>query len=73
MAELDARRAMDFLRASELFKTDLPLEGVLSEVSRIEEVAGYVVAWDKYVVVVGADVAFRSGAFPEPPLPRQQA
>jgi len=54
--KLQARQAFDFLRSSELVNLDMPVAQLAESVSRLEEVAGYVLAWDKYVLVV-ADFA----------------
>jgi hypothetical protein len=53
---LGARKAMEFLQSSKLVDLSMPAERLVGEVSRLEEVAGYVLAWDRYVLVVG-DIA----------------
>ncbi|MCU1358158.1 MAG: hypothetical protein JWM89_3576 [Acidimicrobiales bacterium] len=54
-SQMNARKAMEFLRASELVNLDIPVSQLAESVGKLEEVAGYVVAWEKYVLVV-ADV-----------------
>jgi len=49
----DARRALDFLKSSNLVNLDMSISELTDSVSRLEEVAGYVIAWEKYVLVVG--------------------
>jgi hypothetical protein len=51
---VDARKALDFLRASGLVDLSLPLEQVVAQISQLDDVAGYVLAWEKYVLVVAA-------------------
>ncbi|HWJ07877.1 MAG TPA: hypothetical protein VNS46_00785 [Nocardioides sp.] len=53
---LAARRAIEFLSSSELVNMEMPVSRLADSVSKLEEVAGYVLAWEKYVLVVG-DVA----------------
>nr|WTA00836.1 hypothetical protein OH820_35440 [Streptomyces sp. NBC_00857] len=49
---IDARKALDFLRTSGLVDLTLPLEHVVNQVSQLDDVAGYVLAWERYVLVV---------------------
>jgi hypothetical protein len=58
MAEkrLEARKALDFLQRSKLVRLDMPVEELVRGVSELEQVAGYVLAWDKYVLVVATEV-----------------
>ncbi len=53
---LAARRAIEFLSSSELVNMEMPVSRLADSVSKLEEVAGYVLAWEKYVLVVG-DIA----------------
>jgi hypothetical protein len=55
-SQVGARKAMEFLRTSELVNLDIPVSRLTDSVSKLEEVAGYVLAWEKYVLVV-ADIA----------------
>lgn len=55
-SQIGARHAMEFLRSSELVNLDIPVSRLTDSVSKLEEVAGYVLAWEKYVLVV-ADIA----------------
>lgn len=50
---LAARRAIEFLSSSELVNMEMPVSRLADSVSKLEEVAGYVLAWEKYVLVVG--------------------
>ncbi len=59
---LEARKAIDFLQRSELINLEMPVSQLVQGVSDFERVAGYVVAWDRYVVVVGAEAQFETGA-----------
>ncbi|MFG2530616.1 hypothetical protein [Streptomyces sp. NPDC048516] len=54
---IDARKALDFLRTSGLVDLSVPLERVVDQVSQIDDVAGYVLAWERYVLVVANQVA----------------
>ncbi|WP_416979409.1 hypothetical protein [Streptomyces sp. T028] len=54
---IDARKALDFLRSSGLVDLSLPLERVVGQVSQLDDVAGYVLAWERYVLVVASEVA----------------
>ncbi|MEU9487360.1 hypothetical protein AB0D83_27475 [Streptomyces decoyicus] len=54
---VDARKALDFLRTSGLVDLSVPLERVVDQVSQIDDVAGYVLAWERYVLVVANQVA----------------
>ncbi|MFF4588703.1 hypothetical protein [Streptomyces sp. NPDC001388] len=54
---IDARKALDFLRSSGLVDLSMPLERVVGQVSQLDDVAGYVLAWERYVLVVASDVA----------------
>jgi hypothetical protein len=49
---VDARKALDFMRTSGLVDLSLPLERVVGQVSQLDDVAGYVLAWERYVLVV---------------------
>lgn len=51
-----ARKALELLRSSEIVNLEIPVSRLTDSVSRLEEVAGYVLAWEKYVLVVG-DIA----------------
>jgi hypothetical protein len=52
---VDARKALDFLRNSGLVDLDLTLERVIGQVSNLDDVAGYVLAWERYVLVVASE------------------
>lgn len=54
---VDARKALDFLRTSGLVDLSVPLERVVGQVSQLDDVAGYVLAWERYVLVVANEVA----------------
>ncbi|MCF3173744.1 hypothetical protein IPZ61_10495 [Streptomyces sioyaensis] len=54
---VDARKALDFLRTSGLVDLSVPLERVVDQVSQLDDVAGYVLAWERYVLVVANQVA----------------
>ncbi|MET9888517.1 hypothetical protein ABZZ20_36485 [Streptomyces sp. NPDC006430] len=54
---VDARKALDFLRSSGLVDLSVPLERVVGQVSQLDDVAGYVLAWERYVLVVANEVA----------------
>ena len=58
---LEPRKAVDFLRKSELVNIDMPVSQLVQGVSELERVAGYGVVWDRYVVVVAEAPAERSG------------
>lgn len=49
---VDARKALDFLRTSGLVDLSRPLQSVVDQVSQLDDVAGYVLAWERYVLVV---------------------
>ncbi|KPI15844.1 hypothetical protein OV450_8176 [Actinobacteria bacterium OV450] len=49
---VDSRKALDFLQSSGLVDLKMPLETVVSNASKLEDVAGYVLAWERYVLVV---------------------
>lgn len=53
---VDARKALDFLRTSGLIDLSVPLEHVVGQVSQLDDVAGYVLAWERYVLVVANEV-----------------
>ncbi|MET9735076.1 hypothetical protein ABZZ79_31870 [Streptomyces sp. NPDC006458] len=53
---VDARKALDFLQSSGLVDLKTPLETVVSNASKLEEVAGYVLAWERYVLVVSNEL-----------------
>lgn len=50
--KLDARKAMEFVRTSKLVDLKMPVGDMLAEVSKLDQVAGYAIAWEKYVLVV---------------------
>jgi hypothetical protein len=52
-----AAKLIASLKASKILNLDVPMSTVesLLHTPGIEEVAGYVLAWDKYVLVVGKD------------------
>ncbi|AUY53734.1 hypothetical protein [Streptomyces sp. CB01881] len=54
---VDARKALDFLRTSGLVDLSLPLARVVDQVGQLDDVAGYVLAWERYVLVVANQVA----------------
>ncbi|MFI6448921.1 hypothetical protein [Kitasatospora sp. NPDC050543] len=54
---VDARKALDFLRTSGLVDLSLPLERVVDQVGQLDDVAGYVLAWERYVLVVANQIA----------------
>lgn len=53
----DAPRVIEFLKESQLVRMDMSVAEVSKSVSRLDEVAGYVIAWEKYVLVVAAEEA----------------
>ncbi|MFE3934285.1 hypothetical protein ACFXPJ_10950 [Streptomyces goshikiensis] len=53
---VDSRKALDFLRTSGLVDLNLPLERVVGQISQLDDVAGYVLAWERYVLVVANEV-----------------
>ncbi|MFI6849446.1 hypothetical protein OG535_39215 [Kitasatospora sp. NBC_00085] len=53
---VDARKALDFLRTSGLVDLSLPLARVVDQVGQLDDVAGYVLAWERYVLVVANQV-----------------
>ncbi|MFE3864513.1 hypothetical protein ACFXPT_29275 [Streptomyces goshikiensis] len=53
---VDSRKALDFLRTSGLVDLKLPLERVVGQISQLDDVAGYVLAWERYVLVVANEV-----------------
>jgi hypothetical protein len=52
---LSSRQALEFLEKSELIDLEMPVSQLLRGVNDFEAVAGYVLAWDKYVLVVGLE------------------
>ena len=52
---LEARKAVEFLQTSKLVDLNAPLDQVVSAVTKLDEVAGYVLAWERYVLVVASD------------------
>ncbi|WP_148716257.1 hypothetical protein [Chitinolyticbacter meiyuanensis] len=54
--DFDARKAMQFLQESKLIDLSMPVERVVGAVSKLEQVAGYVLAWERYVLVVAKDI-----------------
>ncbi|MEV7684218.1 hypothetical protein AB0O64_37665 [Streptomyces sp. NPDC088341] len=60
----DARKALEFLRTSGLVDLSLPLESVVDRIGQLDDVAGYVLAWERYVLVVANETA--DAADPEP-------
>ena len=54
--KIEARKAMEFLTASGLVDRKIPLERVVGSVSKLDEVAGYVLAWERYVLVVAEKI-----------------
>ncbi|HEX2165301.1 MAG TPA: hypothetical protein VHM02_15250 [Thermoanaerobaculia bacterium] len=53
----DARKVFEILQRSELVNLDVPVRQLADSVSKLEEVAGYVIAWEKYVLVVASELA----------------
>ncbi|HOS97648.1 MAG TPA: hypothetical protein PLR71_14725 [Deltaproteobacteria bacterium] len=51
----DARKAVEFLQASKLVDLKMPVEQLVGAVSKLEQVAGYVLAWERYVLVVAKE------------------
>ncbi|MEU1624950.1 hypothetical protein ABZ746_06310 [Streptomyces sp. NPDC020096] len=51
-SSIDTRAALDFLQTSGLVNLDTPLEQLVRATTTLGDVAGYVLAWDKYVLVV---------------------
>lgn len=49
---VDARAALGFLQSSGLINLDTTLQQLVSATTTLGEIAGYVLAWDKYVLVV---------------------
>jgi hypothetical protein len=54
-SSIGARRAMEFLEASDLINLDLPLRDTVGQIRGLEEIAGYVLIWERYAVVVAAE------------------
>ncbi|MDF3291548.1 hypothetical protein [Streptomyces silvisoli] len=54
---VDARKALDFLKSSGLVDLTVPLGTIVDQVSQLDDVAGYVLAWERYVLVVADQVA----------------
>ena len=54
---VDARKALDFLRNSGLVDLSIPLSRVVAQVSQLDDVAGYVLAGERYVLVVANEAA----------------
>jgi hypothetical protein len=50
----DAGKALTFLRDSGLVDLNMPLEQLVTKASKLDQVAGYAVAWEKYAVVVAS-------------------
>ncbi|CCK32794.1 hypothetical protein BN159_8416 [Streptomyces davaonensis JCM 4913] len=53
---VDSRKALEFLQSSGLVDLKMPLETVVANASKLEEVAGYVLAWERYVLVVSNEL-----------------
>lgn len=51
--KVGARKVIDFMQRSELVKMDMPVHELVRGVSDLGDVAGYVIAWEKYVLVIG--------------------
>ncbi|GAA2270994.1 MULTISPECIES: hypothetical protein [Kitasatospora] len=51
-SNVDARAALAFLKNSGLINMNTTLEQLVSATTTLGEIAGYVLAWDKYVLVV---------------------
>jgi len=51
---LDARKAMEFLQTSKMIDLKMPIEQIVGAVSKLDQVAGYVLAWERYVLVVAS-------------------
>lgn len=49
---MDARQALHFLESSDLVNLDMPLRQVVHAAGQIDELRGYVLAWEKWVLVV---------------------
>ncbi len=49
---VDARAALAFLQSSGLINMNTTLEQLVGATTTLGEIAGYVLAWDKYVLVV---------------------
>ncbi|MFE5584573.1 hypothetical protein [Kitasatospora sp. NPDC056531] len=49
---VDARAALAFLQSSGLINMNTTLEELVSATTTLGEISGYVLAWDKYVLVV---------------------
>ncbi|MBL1101980.1 hypothetical protein [Streptomyces coffeae] len=52
---IDTRKALEFLQTSGLVHLEIPLEQLVRATTTLDEVAGYVLAWEKYVLVVAAE------------------
>ncbi|GGO99866.1 hypothetical protein [Wenjunlia tyrosinilytica] len=52
---IDNRRALEFLQSSGLVNLDISLEHLVRATTTLDEVAGYVLAWEKYVLVVASE------------------
>ena len=57
--KLEARKAMEFVQTSGLIDLKMPLEKVVGTVSKLDQVAGYVLAWERYVLVVAQELEGR--------------
>ena len=55
-ASADTRKIVEFLQTSKLVDLAMPLKEVVNHVSKLDEVAGYVIAWERYVLVVSKDI-----------------
>jgi len=56
---LEARKAIEFVQSSGLVDLKVSLEKAVGAVSKLDEVAGYVLAWERYVLVVADEMAER--------------
>lgn len=54
---IDARAALDFLQSSGIVNLTTPLDQLVRATATLGDVAGYVLAWEKYVLVVSDAVA----------------
>lgn len=58
--KVQAEKALDALKRAELVNLDVPVSRLADAIASIGEEAGYVLAWEKYVLVV-ADIADQVG------------
>ncbi|HEY0639878.1 MAG TPA: hypothetical protein VGD67_19730 [Pseudonocardiaceae bacterium] len=50
------RKALEYLQQSELANLDIPVSRLVDSARQLEEVAGYILLWERYVLVVADPV-----------------